>query len=222
MKIRSAVLALTASVTASAIFGVWLSSTATEAQTPEATPSGSITVDWDYRPVDVDELTVNSQAVVEAFVIGIKPGAPLTSGDPEDASTTATQRVALHVTKVLAGQAPDDLELFQMGSSTEQVTTDPAYQPGERYLLFIRRRMSETDPTQPNPDGTWITTAPDGRLEIGPDNTLDAPIRDDADLNLDGNVLNEAQTAIDPALIGEPGSIPGGPPTDDGQTEAGP
>jgi hypothetical protein len=201
---------------------VWLYSSVTGAQMREAAPPNAISVDWDYRPSDLNDLTSNSQAVLEAFVVEIKNGEPLTSGDPEDPSTTPTQRITLHVTRTLAGQSPDDLELFQIGSPTEQIATDPSYLPGERYLLFVRRRMSDEDPTQFNPDGTWITTAPDGRLEIDSGKTLDAPIADAAGLDLDGDTLSHAQSAIDPELVAAPDPTPDGPPTDGGTGETTP
>lgn len=183
----------------SAVLSGLLYSAGSEAQLPPAPAEDSIVIEWDYRPPTIDDLTSESEAVVEGYVTGVRSGEPL-PGDSEGSPGIQTRTVSIHVTDVVAGDAPQEIQLFQLGSHEDEVETDPAYQVGEKYLLFVRRRMSDGDPSVPNPDGTWIATAPDGRLERsgGEVNSfIDGPVTD----QLDGVDIETAIEQVDPSLV---------------------
>ncbi len=75
-----------------------------------------------------------------------------------------TQRIDLDVGETVVGDLSGRFTLFKLGGSSVGVGGDPAYLPGERYLLFLKRRLND-ERTAPNADATWLPAAPDGRLE---------------------------------------------------------
>jgi hypothetical protein len=186
-----------------ASFAISLAIRATEgsfAQEAETTDP-ELGVQWDYRPEGLPDLVDASPAVVMAQVEDVH-GGDLIVGQPADGQgapfTAPTQRIDLHVTETVQGQVPENFTLFKLGEPGVQPDGDPAYQVGERYLLFVRPRLND-DRTAPNPDGTYIAVAPDGRLEKLPSGELDAQIPGPVAEELDGATVPEAEQAIDQA-----------------------
>jgi hypothetical protein len=156
-------------------------------------------VDWDYRPADLADLVDNSPAIVVAQVDAVRDGDPIVIGPPDPdtgaAPTAPTQRVDVHVTSAIDGQTPQTFTLFKLGGPGEQPEGSPGYQVGERYLLFVRRRLTD-DESAPNPDGTWLPVAPDGRLERLPSGRLDAELPGPVADQLDGDTVSQARQEI--------------------------
>jgi hypothetical protein len=156
---------------------------------PEARPG--IGVDWAFRPGDLGELVTETPAVVVAKVEAIRAGAPIGQAPAE----IPTQRVDMSVTNTLDGQVPQHFTLFKIGSADVAPSGDPSYTVGDRHLLFVRPRLND-DFSQPNPDGTYLAVAPDGRLEKLPSGELDAVLEGPVAEELDGLTVAEADQAI--------------------------
>jgi hypothetical protein len=155
--------------------------------------------EWDYQPTDLADLVANSPAIVVAEVDTVQRGEPLIIGpsDPETGvpPSVPTQRIEVHVTQAIDGQTPAGFTLFKLGGPGAQPEGSPPYDVGERYLLFLRPRRNDAD-TAPNPDGTWLVVAPDGRLEMLPSGELDATIDGPIAAELEGASVPEAVQAI--------------------------
>jgi len=106
----------------------------------------------------------------------VAEGPPLPADDPE--YEIPTQRITFATISILDGASPDsEFVLFRTGSDELRLANDPPYEPGERYVLFIRPRAGES--------GTYLPVAPDGRLR------LDAG--DDAEAVIGGPVRHEVE-----------------------------
>ena len=91
----------------------------------------------------------------------MEPGQPLfdpeDAGEPEAASLP-TERVSVHVDETLFGEPPAELVLFKTGSENTSLEGDPAYKPGERYLLLLAEYTGEA--------GLFVPPAPDARMRV--------------------------------------------------------
>jgi hypothetical protein len=137
-----------------------------EARRRVSAKSPPVSASWAFRPRTVEELAARAKLVVEAEVAGVRRGAPMwPRGDSPYATAIPTQRIDLKVTDSLRGAASagDELTLFKTGGEREGMVLslegDPPYRVGERYVLFL----------EPRGDGTFIPSAPDGRLRLGAD-----------------------------------------------------
>ena len=152
----------------------------TATSTPSAEPTGPpvVTVSplW-IAPPSLKALITKSDAVVEAHVTAVRPGEPIVQppvkGVPDGAiADIPTSRVDVTVDKVVRGDVPDTVTLFQTGGqttirgtqSTVVAEGDPAFSAGERYVLFLQRR----------PDGTYLYYGPNGRLGVDDANLMHA------------------------------------------------
>lgn len=201
MSIGRAGAALLLATVASLLLAAVIASIRSAAEETELEGNGRLIVDWDFRPDDVDELTARSQAAVVAQVTAVRAGEPL-AVEGVDGASLPTQRIDFEVTSRIAGEIPEQFTLFKNGDFSAQAEGDPPYEAGSRYLLFVRRRLAP-DSGQPDPDGSWIATAPDGRLERESSGELDAKIDGSVAEQLDGETVAEAREEIDPDLIGE-------------------
>lgn len=174
----------------------------TDPQPSDTPPQGGLGVEWDYAPSSLPDLVSQSPAIVVARVEAVRDGAPIQTGPPDPdtgvAPSVPTQRVDLHVTNAIDGQTPEDFTLFVLGGPGERPEGAPRFDIGETDLLFVRRRLNDAL-TAPNPDGTWIEVAPDGRLEELPSGELDSPTDGPVADSLEGATVSEASAAIDDA-----------------------
>lgn len=174
----------------------------TYAQESDPAPPSDLAVEWDYEPAGLPDLVSNSPAIVVARVEAVRDGEPMYIG-PVDADTgiapsVPTERVDLHVTETIDGQAPEDFTLFVLGGPGERPEGMPRFDVGESDLLFVRQRLNDPG-TAPHPDGTWIAVAPEGRLERLPSGELASPTDGPVAEALDGATVPEASAAIDDA-----------------------
>jgi hypothetical protein len=169
------------------------------AQDPPPEPQ-EIGVEWAFRPDSLSDLTDEAEATVVAEVLAVRPGEPLAVEGP----TIPTELVDVRVVERVEGEAPDELTLFRIGGPDAAPTGSPAYEVGERYMLFVRPRLTD-DLSAPNPDGTWIAAAPDGRLAVTEDRRLDALIAGPIANRLDGDTVAEAEAEIEVAADAEAG-----------------
>ena len=148
--------------------------------------SSELKVGWLYRPTDLADLTAASDAVVVATVMGTDSLGP----GPADG-----EKVDFDVDQVISGSMPSTFSLVKVGLADAQPAGDPAYVGGERYLLFVRKRLpSPSDP--PEVADTYIATAPDGRYEIVA-NRLQAELPGAVPKALDGDSLPQAASEIE-------------------------
>lgn len=169
------------------------------AQDPPPEPQ-EIGVEWAFRPDGLNDLTDEAEAAVVAEVIAVRPGEPLAVEGP----TIPTELVDVRVVERIAGEAPDELTLYRIGGPDAAPAGSPAYEVGERYMLFARKRLTD-DLSAPNPDGTWIAAAPDGRLAVTDDRRLDALISGPVANRLDGDTVSQASAEIEAAADTEAG-----------------
>lgn len=158
---------------------------------------GGLIVDWTYRPDDLNDLVSESRATLVGEVTAISPGPPL-AGE----AYVPTQRVEIATSETLEGSAPQSFILFSIGSEEVFSTENPPFAIGESYLLFVERRLND-DLSAPNPDGTYLLTAPDGRLEEASNGELvpvvDGPVADE----LGGATVEQAEEQVDEAVGAE-------------------
>jgi hypothetical protein len=177
---------------------------AQEADAPEA--DTALGVEWAFRPDSLPDLVEEAPAIVMAEVEGVRSGEQLVL-DPGEAgqepALLPTQRIDVRVTAIVDGETPDRFTLFKLGSPTLYAKGDPPYAVGERYLLFVLRRHND-EGTAPNPDGTWLPVAPDGRLERTSSGELSAQIAGPVAQELDGDTVPEARGEIAAAEAGSP------------------
>lgn len=200
MSAGRAVLVLVVATGISFLLAVTLGETLPSAAQESEEPAGgeaSIGVAWDFRPDDLGELTEESKAVVVAEVESIRQGEPMvaSSASAEDPIVIPTELVELRVAELIEGELPERFTLYKLGQGDLQPSGDPAYAVGERYLLFVRRRL-EDDLDSPHPDGTYIAVAPDGRLEQEPSGELSSLIDGEVANELDGLTISQAEDAV--------------------------
>ena len=175
--------------------------TSGRAQETATQPPVELGVEWAFRPASLGELVGDTKAAVVAEVEGVHAGAPI----PIDgAAPVPTELVDVRVVRTIEGTTPARLTLYRLGGAGVHPEGSPPYSPGERYLLFVRRRLSD-DLSQPNPDGTYIAVAPDGRLEVEANGRLDALIPGAVAQRLDGDSVDQASSEIDAAQGGGAG-----------------
>jgi hypothetical protein len=195
VSVMRALLVLVGAIVASAVTSVAISSGF--GQGPEEPPAVQLGVEWDYRPDKLSELVAHSSAVVVAQVEAARAGAPvaLDSGHAEqEAAVVPTQLVDFHVMDAIDGEIPSHFTLYHFGGPGLFARGAPPYVAGERYVLFVRRRLNDAG-TAPNPDETWLAVAPDGRLEKVA-GALDAEIAGPIADELDGETVVEATAEI--------------------------
>ena len=114
---------------------------------------------WHDNPRSLAETYDLAAAVVVARVTGIYdaadivvPAAALESGEHR----VPNQRIAMAVTRTVKGDVGRDFELFHTGNREFVLGGDPAYEVGQRYLLFLMARD----------DGTYRVVSPEGRYQI--------------------------------------------------------
>lgn len=115
---------------------------------------------WHERPHTLEEASRNSEAVVSARVIQVVPGPDLTvpvEGLENGMDRIPTQRILFAVDRVISGTLNGRVfELFHTGNDEFVVVEDPAYVPGERYILFLATKEG----------GTYRVIAPEGRIRV--------------------------------------------------------
>lgn len=132
---------------------------------------------WSFRPENLGQLTRRAQAAVVAEVTEVQAGPPLT-GDSEfhPGEGVPTQRVQLRLVDGWYGNLPSEFALFRTGAENMAVEGDPAYRPGERYVLFVDPRVAGDGRREP---GTFVAVAPDARLKVAGDRVepvIDGPV----------------------------------------------
>lgn len=189
-----ALLVLGGSVLASLALSLGLLAAAENAP-PE--PDADIGVEWDYRPAGLDDLVAAAPAIVLVEVEAVRDGEPFV-GEPTDGEgepvSFPTQRVDVRLIRTLEGEAPASFPLFKLGSGDEVPAGDPAYVPGERYLVFVRPRLGADG--EPHPDRSWLPVAPDGRLERLSSGELQPLIEGPVADELGGETVREAGQEI--------------------------
>lgn len=157
-------------------------------QAEQEAPPQVAQVVWDFRPDSVGELARGSASMVYAEVRDIRAGEPLVAdadGHPEG-DQTPTQRITLDTVRHLQGkELPSSFELFRTGSEQLQLEGDPPYELGERYVLFVTEKQDEP--------GTYIASAPDGRLLEDARGRLEPLIEGPVGEQLDGDTPREAE-----------------------------
>jgi len=161
---------------------------------------GELVVEWAYRPTDLADLAAESPALLYLEVTGVRQGPAEASPSDVSAEAIPTQRIDVRVLRDFRGQAPSRLTLYKLGGPGVQPEGDPAYSVGERYLVFARRRLT-ADETAPNPDGTWIATAPDGRMRELGSGRLQALIEGGVTERLNGATVSEAAAEAENARV---------------------
>lgn len=154
-------------------------------------------VQWAYRPLDLSDLTAESQAVVLAEVEAVRAGDPfvISRDIGGEEVSLPTQLVDVTAVETLAGSVPGHFSVFKLGGEAGHPAGDPAYTVGERHLLFVRRRLNDEE-TAPNADGTYLVTAPDGRFEELRSGELQAQVGGPVANELDGLSVAEADQLI--------------------------
>lgn len=168
------------------------------------TSEGALGVSWALEPASVSELAESSRALVEAEVLSAEPGTPYEFYSGDERIVRPTELIHVRVTEVLEGQAPAELTLFKVGNASTvpageegvHLEGDPAYKPGQTYVLFVRRRLND-EGTGLNRDGTWLPAAPEGRLVERRDEKLhpfvDTPVAEE----LDGKTAEQVDRKVD-------------------------
>lgn len=163
-----ALLALAAALILSVALTFWLRADAeglAQEQLELAEGSG-LGVIWEFTPETVSELADEARAVVEVEVEQVRAGEDLVAeapGEPGGELQIPTQQVDVRTIQALGGTAPDRLTLFKLGSEDTYAEGDPPYEVGRRYVVFIEPRMAD-DGSGRHPDGSYLASAPDGRL----------------------------------------------------------
>jgi hypothetical protein len=146
---------------------------------------------WADAPADLDDLADDSTAVVEATVTSVDTGPNLVDSEhPDDPEgMLPTQRITFQTDSVLDGQIDDTFTLFKTGSDNLELSNDPAYVEGQRYVLFVRPRQGDPD--------TYLPVAPDGRYHLDANNeadpVVDSPTTDQLDGDTPAQIQNEVQ-----------------------------
>lgn len=193
MRLGSAALTLIVAAALSAALALGIQSTrASDSATAEA--DAELGVEWAYRPDGLTDLVDHSAAVVMAEVEAVRPGEPWIL-DPSSSPSpeVPTSLVDVRVTETIRGETPPELTIHQVGGAGLFAEGDPAYAVGERYLLFVRPR--EGGPGPAAGEGTWLTVAPDGRLEKE-GGVLQPEIAGEVADRLQGDTVPEAQAEI--------------------------
>jgi hypothetical protein len=152
------------------------------AQELEPAPEYRMGIEWAYRPDDVVELGDQSDALVEAEVTDVRDGPPIIV---DDASPIPTQLIDVRTTALLSGEAPETFTLYKLGSEAAYAEGDPPYEVGQRYVIFVT----------PRPDGTYLPTAPDGRLLERPSGEVEPVIDGPVAEQVDGSTPAEVESA---------------------------
>lgn len=142
---------------------------------------------WEPRPNSVNELADETTVLVEAEVIGIETGPDLVSQSPADSAAEhaiPTQRILFSTLEVLSGQAPSTFKLFKTGSPDMHLKGDPLYRVGERYVLFLEPHGES---------GTYIPSAPDGRVELDAHGQADPVIGGPVAAELEGKTTEQIE-----------------------------
>lgn len=152
------------------------------------TPTFTVHASWAFAPKSFAEARKQAQATALVEVLAVKRGEDLVmaaKGEPTGEDRIPTQRVELRVLKLIdGGLEGEQFTLFQTGGlreappapdtegdkkqvlrTSEQfiwLEGDPAYKPGERYLLLV----------EPGPEGLLRTISPEGRYRLQRDNTV--------------------------------------------------
>lgn len=193
MRLGSAALTLIVAAVASGGLALGIQSTrASDSASAEA--DVELGVEWAYRPDGLSDLVDHSSAIVMAEVEAIRPSDPWIL-DPSSSTSPEipTSLVDIRVTESIDGETPPELTIHQVGGAGLFAEGDPAYAVGDRYLLFVRPREGGPEPGAG--DGTWLTVAPDGRLERA-GGVLQPEIAGEVADRLEGDTVPEAQAEI--------------------------
>lgn len=197
MTTQNATLVLALAVVTSVALSLGISSAQEGAEPGEGRTLG---IEWAYRPESLSGLVEETPAIVIAKVEAVRDGesfALAASGD-STSETLPTELIDVRVTSVVDGSAPETFTIYQLGANALHAVDDPPYVPGERYMLFVQRRLNDAG-TAPHSDGTWIPVAPDGRLEKLASGKLDAEIPGPVAAELDNATVSQATASIEAA-----------------------
>jgi hypothetical protein len=132
-------------------------------------------VQWAFRPDSPSDLASQATALVEVQVDQIRVGGELEL----EGANVPTELVDVHVTLALEGDTPSNLVIYKLGDQQVTADGDPPYEVGRRYVLFVEPRQN-ADGTGPNPDGSYLAVAPEGRLALDESNQaqplIDSPV----------------------------------------------
>lgn len=128
----------------------------------------NVQIFWRNRPENVGQLRQKVSSVVLAEVLGVEAGEDIVieaPGEPGGEDRTQTQEVRLRVVENFRGQNRPGatIRLTKLGGPCFRPTDDPAYQPGQRYLLGLEQAQQA---------GAFRTAAPEGRFAVDADGTL--------------------------------------------------
>jgi hypothetical protein len=148
---------------------VAIRTSANEHAAPSASDSGdpraiALRPTWGFRPDTLRALTGRAPAAVVAEVTAVEAGPELSDGSKlhPDAGMP-TERVQFQLVDAVYGDVPATFDLFRLGAPDVAVDGDPAYEPGERYVLFLEPRVNGSGQREA---GTFVPVAPDGRLQV--------------------------------------------------------
>jgi hypothetical protein len=131
-----------------------VSCASTQAPLPQKNGGGG-EASWAFGFDNLTDLSVYSDVIIIGVVDRVVEIKPATQGRHTDYMT----RWALRVEKVMKGKETKELVINQSGSPDlpgSDISDDPLFLPGERYLLFLRETT----------DGTYFKFGPWGRYLI--------------------------------------------------------
>lgn len=135
--------------------------------TPAPTPSGQQAkrqfpvihqAEWAWRPASVAEMSKGSEGAAQARVVAIEPGEPLRFDEPDHPGMRdiPTQVITFETENRWFGAIPERFQISKTGSDREWIEDDPPYAVGERYVMFLHRRLE---------NGLYLNPV-DGRLKV--------------------------------------------------------
>jgi hypothetical protein len=146
---------------------------------------------WAMRATSVDQLANRAPVAVVAEVNSVRPGPELADDSKAHPGLgLPTERISFNVREGVYGDVPETFDLFRVGSASLAIEGDPAYKPGERYLLFVEPRV---DGTGQREIGTYVPISPDGRLRVA-EGRVNPTIDGDLGQRLRGRPLAEVKS----------------------------
>ncbi|HYI46617.1 MAG TPA: hypothetical protein VE174_14260 [Actinomycetota bacterium] len=143
-------------------------------------PPMLISAVWGFSPDSIGEAENEAETVVVAQAASSAPGTPITT---EDGIVIPTTNTTLEVDTAYKGDAlpGEEVVVQQIGGDGVFATEDPAYRPGQEYLLML----------DPNDEGNVNhIVSPDARYSLRADGTLTATMETSVSASVSGQSLS--------------------------------
>lgn len=143
-------------------------------------PAPFIYAAWGFSPDSIGEAENEAETVVTAKALASAPGAPITT---EDGIVIPTTETTLEVDTTYKGETlpGEEVVVQQIGGGGVFTTEDPAYRPGQDYLLML----------DPNDEGNVNhIVSPDARYSLRSDGTLTATMETSVSASVSGSSLS--------------------------------